>query len=183
MKTKDKIAKIIAVKDYSLISGIDNNTIVVTATQNLKKNSLFNGAKSIMSFSDLTKFASNNIDNKNNLNSTEFRYIIHKTIEETIEPERVKVYQNCVPGLEELYTKLFNAIYSFCIFKAYSLYFLNGFTFYFSQSFCHLADIHRAISFASVGNGGKIGRVCFDKNSVIRNKGSNLQCCVGIFKG
>ena len=106
MKIKDKIAKIVAVKDYSLISGIDNNTIVVTATQNLKKNNLFSGAKSIMSFSDLTKFASNNIDNKNNLNSTEFRYIIHKTIEETIEPERVKVYQNCVPGLEELYTKL-----------------------------------------------------------------------------
>ena len=106
MKIKDKIAKIVAVKDYSLISGIDNNTIVVTATQNLKKKNLFSGAKSIMSFSDLTKFASNNIDNKNNLNSTEFRYIIHKTIEETIEPERVKVYQNCVPGLEELYTKL-----------------------------------------------------------------------------
>ena len=106
MKTKDKIAKIIEVKDYSLINGIDHDTIVITATQNLKKNSLFNGAKCIMSFADLTKHATNNIDSKNNLNSTEFRYIIHKTIEEIIEPKRVKIYQNCVAGLEELYTKL-----------------------------------------------------------------------------
>lgn len=106
METKDKLARIISVKDYSQLSEIYNDGVIITATQNLKRNNLFNGAKSIMSFSDLINSASKNIDNKKSLNSTEFRYIIHKTIEEIFEPEKARTYQNCVTSLEDLFIKL-----------------------------------------------------------------------------
>lgn len=106
MNLKGKKARIITVKDYSLFGDINNNTAIITATQNLKKNTLFHGAKCIMSFSDLIKVAGKNIDNKSALNSTELRFIIHKSIEGLFATEKAKTYQNCVSALEELYTKL-----------------------------------------------------------------------------
>jgi len=106
MKNKGKKARLISVKDYSLAGAMNKDGVIITATQNLKNNEAFNGAKSIMSFSDLVNLANKNIDGNTTFSKTELRYIIHKAIEETIEPNKVRTYQNCVAGLEELYTKL-----------------------------------------------------------------------------
>ena len=106
MKNKGKKARLISVKDYSLAGAVNKDGAIITATQNLKNNESFNGAKSIMSFSDLVNLANKNIDSNTTFSKTELRYIIHKAIEETIEPNKVRTYQNCVAGLEELYTKL-----------------------------------------------------------------------------
>lgn len=103
---EQKIANILIVEDYDLIKEIDSNSIIITATQNLKRNGLFNGAKAIMSFSDLLKVAQKNVDYKECINNSELRYIIYKTIEEIFEDEKKTAYQNCVNSLEGLYSKL-----------------------------------------------------------------------------
>ncbi len=106
MKQKIKIAKIITVDDYAQFYGIQSNTLVITATQNLKKNNLFNEAKTIMSFADLLAAVQKNIDYKECINSTELRYLIHQVIENNLSKDIALSYKNCVFQLEELYSKL-----------------------------------------------------------------------------
>ena len=106
MTKEKKKVKIIIVDDYSLMKEYDSNSVVITATQNLKDNKLFEGAKCTMSFSDLLSKAKNNIDYSRCLNSTELRYIIHKSIEEIFDSEKATTYKHCIFNLEELYSKL-----------------------------------------------------------------------------
>lgn len=106
MESMDKKAKVVMVKDYTLFQNTNENSVIVAATQNLKKYNFYNDAKSVMSFSDLIKISSERINNEKTLNGTELRYIIHTTISDLFSEDKAKVYQNCVSGLEELYTKL-----------------------------------------------------------------------------
>lgn len=106
MEQKIKTANIIVVEDYAQFEKIESNTLVITATQNLKKNNLFNTAKTIISFADLLSLSNKQIDSKACISRTELRYLIHKSIEVSFEQETALAYQNCVYQLEELYSKL-----------------------------------------------------------------------------
>ena len=55
MESMDKKAKVVMVKDYTLFQNTNENSVIVAATQNLKKYNFYNDAKSVMSFSDLIK--------------------------------------------------------------------------------------------------------------------------------
>lgn len=104
MKTKN--AKIIEVDDYSNFCTFDSNTIVITATQNLKKNDLFSSAQCVISFADLINEAQNYVDFKESINNTELRFLINSAINTLFKDEKKLAYKNSIYGLEDLFSLL-----------------------------------------------------------------------------
>ena len=102
MEQKTKPAKIITVADYSDFDNYDNNTIVITATQNLKKNNLFKTANLTISFADLLSLAQNNVNYEKCLHSAELRYLIYLAIDKLFSGEKSIAFKNCAYDLEKL---------------------------------------------------------------------------------
>ena len=102
MEQKIKQARIITVADYSDLDNYDANTIVITATQNLKKSNLFKTANLTISFADLLLVAQKNVDYERCINSAELRYLIYLTIDKLFSGEKALAYKNCVYDLEKL---------------------------------------------------------------------------------
>lgn len=106
MEQKKKVAKIITLEDYVQFECNESNSIVITATQNLRKNKLFVGAKTIVSFADLLSSVQTRINYKASINASELRFLIYKEIENTCSKNDAITYKNCIAQLEELYSKL-----------------------------------------------------------------------------
>jgi len=87
-----KQAKIITIADYSHFDNFDNSTIVITATQNLKKNNLFKTANLTISFADLLSVAQNNVDYEKCINNAELRYLICLAIDKLFSEENATAY-------------------------------------------------------------------------------------------
>jgi len=97
-----KQAKIITIADYSHFDNFDNSTIVITATQNLKKNNLFKTANLTISFADLLSVAQNNVDYEKCINNAELRYLICLAIDKLFSEENATAYKNCAYDIEKL---------------------------------------------------------------------------------
>ena len=97
-----KQAKIITIADYSHFDNFDNSTIVITATQNLKRNNLFKTANLTISFADLLSVAQNNVDYEKCINSAELRYLICLAIDKLFSEANATAYKNCAYDIEKL---------------------------------------------------------------------------------
>ena len=99
-------ATIVEVDDYSIFNIADSKAIVITATQNLKKNEIFSSAHRVVSFADLINEAQNYVDYTKCINNTELRFLINKAIVTLFDGEKQLAYKNSIYGLEDLYSLL-----------------------------------------------------------------------------
>ncbi len=105
MSNKTPLVKIITADDYNGIIEVGEDAMIITATQNLKKNNLFGDSKNVLSFADLLNSAKAHINYNNCISSAEARYIIYKIIEKDYR-ENFVAYSKICGELEDLFTLL-----------------------------------------------------------------------------